>query len=230
MTDPATPVGIEPPAEEPRPIAGPRAPRHTAGEFAFQLATITAGVLIALSIDGVLVLYRERALVREAHAAMAREIDANLRDLEGVLPALDAHRRHLEQALRFADDLLRTGRTDVHELQFGLNIATLNRASWQTAERTGALSHMEYDEVRTYAELYELQGLVTESQQRLIVQLANLTAIAFSGEGGDPHRSRPRDLEVFRLRVLDAAGAVSVHRTLAGQLVEAYRATAASRR
>ena len=91
-------------------------------------------VLIALSIDGVLALYRQRALVREAHAAIAQEIDANLSDLEGALPALDAHDRHLEQALRFADDLLRTGKTDVHELRFALNFASLNRASWQTAE------------------------------------------------------------------------------------------------
>ena len=154
-------------------------------------------VLIALSIDGVLAVYRQRALVREAHAAIAQEIDANLSDLEGALPALDAHDRHLEQALRFADDLLRTGKTDVHELRFALNFASLNRASWQTAERTGALSSMNYAQVREYSELYDLQALVVESQQRLIGQLANLSAIVFGGEGGDPYRLKPRDLEVF---------------------------------
>lgn len=213
-----------PPDTAPAPAAaGPLPARHTAREFAFQLATITAGVLIALSIDGVLALYRQRALVREAHAAIAQEIDANLRDLEGTLPALDAHDRHLEQALRFADDLLRTGKTDVHELRFALNFASLNRASWQTAERTGALSYMNYAQVREYSELYDLQALVAESQQRLIGQLANLSAIVFGGEGGDPYRLKPRDLEVFRLRVLDAAGAVAVHKVLARQLADAYK-------
>jgi hypothetical protein len=107
--------------------------------LSFQLATITAGVLIALSVDRVLELRRQRSLVREAHAAIAQEIQANLRDLEEALPALDQHQRDLAQALRFADDLIRRGKTDVHSLRFALSMASLTRASWQAAERTGAL-------------------------------------------------------------------------------------------
>ena len=75
--------------EEPAPAAPAALPRkpgsHTWREFVFQLATITAGVLIALSVDGVVEWRRERALVREAQAAIRQEVTANFRDLEEIL-------------------------------------------------------------------------------------------------------------------------------------------------
>jgi len=207
------------------PPAPPVRPRraHTWREFAFQLATITAGVLIALSVDGVVEWRRERALVREAHAAIQQEVTSNLRDLEGSLPGMEVHQRDLAQALRFADELIKAGKTEVHELRFALNIASLSRASWQTAERTGALAYMTYADVRAYAELYDFQDLFVEGQRQVVERLAGLSAVMYGGEGGDPMRSRPRDLEVFRLRVLDAMGAMELHRTLATQLVAAYQ-------
>jgi len=107
--------------EEPAPAAPAALPRkpgsHTWREFVFQLATITAGVLIALSVDGVVEWRRERALVREAQAAIRQEVTANFRDLEEILPGMEAHQRDLAQALRFADQLIKTGKTDVHELR-----------------------------------------------------------------------------------------------------------------
>jgi hypothetical protein len=222
------------PEPEPAPLADDSAPpvpvaaagrpgAHTLREFGFQLSTITAGVLIALSVDGVVEWRRERALVREAQAAIDLEIASNLRDLDETLPGLEAHQRALARALRFADDLIATGKTEVHEVRFGFNIASLNRASWQTADRTGALALMDYADVKGYAELYSFQELFVAEQHRLVEQIASLTAVLYGGKDGDPTRLRPRDLEVFRLRVLDATGAIDLHRRLAAQLVAAYK-------
>ena len=55
----------------------PRPSRSTLREFGFQLATIIAGILIALWVDSLVEARRERALVRDAHAAIAREIAEN---------------------------------------------------------------------------------------------------------------------------------------------------------
>ena len=56
--------------------------RDTARRFTFEIAAITAGILIALSIDAVVERQRERALVSQARTAVAREIADNRQDLE----------------------------------------------------------------------------------------------------------------------------------------------------
>jgi hypothetical protein len=166
---------------------------------------------------------RERALVQQARAAIAREIADNSKDLEGGLKSLDKHVQDLAQGLRLADDLLKDGKSDIHELNLGFSFPSLNRAAWQTAERTGALALMDYDDVKELSELYELQDLVVGSQRQLLDRLAGLSAIMGAGEGGDPTKSAAQDLQVFRSRLLDARGAVSVHRSLAAGLADAYR-------
>jgi len=200
----------------------PRPSAHTARAFVFQLVTIIAGILIALSIDGLLELNRQRAVVREAHDAIAFEITENLRDLETTLPVLDAHERGLRDALQFLEEMLSKGESNV-QVQTRLSTPSLNRASWQTADRTGALGYMDYADVKEYSELYELQDLVVESQNQLIARLPGLSLLSFMTAGGDPVRGRSQDVEAVRARVIESIGAVTIHRTLALQLVDAYK-------
>jgi hypothetical protein len=201
----------------------PRGFGRTSREFAFQITTIIAGILIALWVDGIVEARRERALVRSAHAALAREIADNLRSLNGALPALDKHEQQLRQGLRLAEDLLAQGKSDIKEFQLQLGMPTLSRASWQAAERTGALGFMEFGDTQAYAEIYELQDFVVQGQREQVGRVAGVTARAFAGRGGDPHRMRPSELEAFRARVLDAIGAWTVHRSLVTQLAEHYK-------
>jgi len=55
----------------------PHAPAHSIKDFFIQLLTITAGVLIALSIEGLTEWNHHRQLVREATETIAREIADN---------------------------------------------------------------------------------------------------------------------------------------------------------
>jgi hypothetical protein len=201
----------------------PRLSRSTAREFGFQLATIIAGILIALWVDSLVEARRERALVNDAHAAIAREIAANLRDLNESLPSLDEHERGLRTCLRFTDDLRKRGKTDIHTLNFGITMPSLNRASWQTAERTGALGFMAFADVKAYAEIYDLQDLVVDSQRQQIARISDATARLYGGENEDPTLMQPAEREIFRGRVLDALGAATMHKTLATQLVKKYK-------
>ncbi len=84
---------------------------------------------------------------------------------------------------------------------------------------------MDYDEVKELSELYELQDLVADSQRQLLVRLSGLTAIMGAG---DPTKSSPQDLQVFRSRLLDAIGALAIHRSLAGSLAESYKKSEAT--
>ena len=196
--------------------------RDTARRFTFEIAAITAGILIALSIDAVVERQRERALVSQARTAVAREIVDNRQGLERGSASLEKHMNDLLQALRFADEMLRARKSDVRELNIGVSFPSLNRAAWQTAERTGALGLMDYDEVKEFGELYELQDLVADSQRQLLVRLSGLTAM-IAGAGGDPTKATAQDLQVFRSRLLDSIGALTIHRSLADSLTKNYQ-------
>jgi len=197
--------------------------RRTLGEFAFQITTIIAGILIALWVDGIVETRRERALVRNAHAALKREIAENLRDLDSSLPALDKHEHQLREGLRLAEELLTRGKTGIKKFELQLEMPSLNGASWQTAERTGALGYMEFEDAKAYAEIYDLQDFVVASQRRQVERVTTVSASSFAGTGGDLTRMRRTDLEALRARLLDALGGVTVHRSLATQLAAEYR-------
>jgi hypothetical protein len=196
---------------------------RTVREYTFQLATIITGILIALWVDGIVEERREQAVVRDAHAALGREIADNLRALSGSLPGLEKHEQQLRGGLQFANDLLSRGKTEIQEFRLQLNMPSLNSAGWQAAERTGALGLMEFADAKAYAEIYDLQEFVVQGQRQQVARIAEVTARFFAGDGEDPMSMRAQDLEAFRARVLDALGAVTVHRSLVTQLVEAYK-------
>ena len=187
--------------------------------FLVELLTITAGVLIALSLEGVREWVQERRLVREAQESLAREIRDNLAEVQSVLDAEGERRQKLEQALQLANELLETDATGISQVDLGLTIAELSSASWETAERTGAIAHMDYETARTYAGVYEKQTLLTTHQDRMLERIA----AAAAGLAQDPLGALPSDLEQFRQHVLYLLGDLAVEQQLARMLSESYR-------
>ena len=97
-------------------------------------------------------------------------------------------------------------------------------ASWQTAERTGALAHMEYSEVQDYSRLYGAQQLFADRQAQMLERIAG--ALAIMG-AGDPHSAPVRDLELFRQQVLALRGDLAILQQLGRQLAGLYGEAAA---
>jgi hypothetical protein len=196
------------------------APKYILVDYLFQFITITAGVLIALLINGLVEWNRNRALVVDARTTIAREIASNKNDLEATLGSISTDLQKLESALTFANDLLTKKSTSIKELNFHINLADLSASGWRTAERTGALSHMAYDEVQRLSLLYDLQDLIVEQQRALLNQLSEVSAIL----SGDFNPSNPnrRDLELFRERLMRLRAALLIHKDLATRLAENY--------
>jgi hypothetical protein len=203
-------------------IHPPHAPAHAFKDFVIQLVTITAGVLIALSFEGVREWNHYRTLVNEARANIAREMADNKREVEIVLKGLEERRQQLRNALRLANDVLSTKKTDIHEIKLGFELADITSSSWQTAERTGALSHMEYGEVQKYSRLYALQDLYVDQQRRGVELIASVMGILH----GDPTLAPAKDLELFRQRVMEQLAGLNLEEGIAKRLIEAYERTA----
>ena len=207
------PVDITPPPPLP-------AKKYSFADYLFQFITITAGVLIALLINGLVELNTNRQLVAQARATIAEEIAANKKDLDITLPGIADDMKRLDAAVTFATDLLTTKKTTIHELKMHLNFADVSSAGWRTAERTGALSHMAYAEVQRYSMLYDLQDVYTEQQRTMLVQLAEASAILNSDF--NPDNPNTRDLEAFRDRVTRLRSMLNIHEQMARRLAERY--------
>lgn len=205
---------------KPAEVAPKAARKYTLVDYVFQFITITAGVLIALLLNGLVEWNHNRALVADARSTIAREIAANKKDLDSTLSGIDGDVHKLESALKFANDMLTKRSTSVNELNFHINLAELSASGWRTAERTGALSHMDYDEVQRLSLLYDQQDLIVEQQRALLGQLGEVSAILSSDFNPDnPNR---RDLELFRERLMRLRAALLIHKDVATRLAENY--------
>src|SRR5436190_5677006 len=151
--------------------------KYTAHDYAFQFITVTAGVLIALLIDGLVDWNHNRELVATARATIAKEIGANQHEVGISIGAKDRTEKQFANALKFSDDMLRNKKTDIHEMNLKLDLAEISSAAWRTAERTGALALMDYDEVQRYSRLYDFQDLFVEEQRQLLVELSGAMSI-----------------------------------------------------
>jgi hypothetical protein len=205
------PVDVTPP---------PPAKKYDLGDYLFQFIVITAGVLIALLLNGLVEWNNNRELVAQARATIAQEIAQNKNDMDKTLAGIGEDMKRFDNALKFATDMLTAKKTSITELMLHLNFADVSSAGWRTAERTGALSHMPYAEVQRYSLLYDLQDLYTEQQRAMLLQLAEASAI-LSGDF-DPDHPNPKDLEVFRDRVMQLQSTLKIHEQMARRLAERY--------
>lgn len=158
--------------------AEPAVPARASGavvnwrDFFVQLVIVTAGVLIALLLQGLVDWTGDRALVREARANIRQELQDNLREVDDEIAGLKRRQANLENALQLINDLLASGKSNINQIDIGSSLAGLSSASWRSAERTGALALMEYRHVQALSMVYDAQDLYVAQQRRSLERVA----------------------------------------------------------
>jgi hypothetical protein len=218
MTAPETEP--QPPAPE-SPPAGRRRKRRLARYFLGQLFPVTAGILLALLIDGLLEVRRQDRLVAQAQAALTAELRDNARELGNSLPSMDAFLANLHKHMSDLDAILATGSDPGGRAPFGMVMPNLNRASWESAERTGALEYMDYARVRAYAEVYAMQEVVLNGQNDLLRRFPTLGPVGTALAGST--KAQPDELRDARKPIAELLVAVGSHRVMALGLQGKYR-------
>jgi len=185
----------------------PPHPVHSMKDFLREIVTITVGILIALSLETGVTALHHRSLVREAKANLAEEIRANRSELDRVLvKSMPTLEKEQDQVLAVVDELLAKKPLLENKLSASYRITQLNATAWTTAQSTGAVSHMEYGEVKRFASLYDLQSRVGTIQDRLV------EAYVMAGPGADPTTITADELRQWRQRVqLIKANLSAVH-------------------
>ena len=211
-------------------IHAPDHPILTLKQAAVHLVIVTAGVLIALSFEGVLEWSHDRALVREATANLTTELQINKKELERFIGKIAPMRDKLLHAIAVMNALSDPGNVEEASSLFkpGSNPnfimvpydrAELSTASRTTAEITGAFALMEYADVKKYASVYDRQALFNNVQDNV---LSSALSAASLGLILDFRKASPVELEDVRRQMRLALGNVFAVEEIGRALTAAY--------
>lgn len=157
---------------------------HGWRDFLLHLFTITIGLLIALSLEGLVEWQHHRHLVHEAEASLHAEIQNNAKDLPGVIADLHKQQDSLKNDVNVLNFLIKNGKLPEHSrMTVNFTITSFDDVSWRTAQTTTALSYMPYSRAQEYANIYNTQAeLFTAEQQAARDAIVSLGPIASQGK------------------------------------------------
>jgi hypothetical protein len=156
-------------------VHAPHKPLHSVLEFFLHLLTITVGLLIATQIESCVEWRHHVHLAEEARAALRTEIQTNLQAMKKYQP----RRQKLEDAIQSNTIAARYVRNhpdspkerqpkEEKEKNIEVNSLQLTDTAWKTAQATGAIAYMPYDEAQEYANIYQTQaGLLADGDKNL---------------------------------------------------------------
>ncbi len=145
-------------------------------EFFTHLAIITIGILIALSLEGLLEWGHHRELVRQARENILTEVRKNKDTVDHALPELKKRQDELSNIIAISRQLetnpaaFKTG-----TLTFAWSSEDLYSTAWKTASVSGAVTYMNYDELARYTDAYDGQqdyASLTQEGFRALADLA----------------------------------------------------------
>lgn len=149
-------------------VHAPHEKIHGLGDFFLHLFTITVGLLIALGLEGCVEWQHHRHLVREARDNLRTEFRDNQRQIASALDDIHREQTQMQDDLAALEKLEADPKAKGISVTYRFSTQTLGHASWDTARETGAFAYMPYSEVKSYAELTDLEGQFNTHQERLI--------------------------------------------------------------
>ncbi len=140
---------------------------HSWRDFLVHLSTITIGLLIALSLEGCVEWQHHRHLVHEAEASLQGEIKTNAENVAGALEDVRKEQATLKGDVEILKRIIANPKVkNYEELTVNFRIRSFEDVSWKTAQSTGALGYMPYEQAHEYADLYSQQNEVYLVEQQ----------------------------------------------------------------
>ena len=170
-------------------IHPPHEAAHSWRDIAVHLATITVGLFIALSLEGCLEWQHHRHLVHEARANLRSEIQDNLNSIHDALTEIHKQQETVDEDLATFDTLQKNPHARGVSINFHFSNTSLQHASWDTARETGALGYMPYAEVKSYAEIEDIQQEFATYSSRLTDAYAPAIAYLYGFRDNQPSKT-----------------------------------------
>ncbi len=181
---------------------------------------MTIGILIALGLEAVVEWRHHVALASEARENILSEIRDNRRELEDVLKTTPKVIADQKLIVQLANDLLTKHNTAIHSVSLNFRRADLSKTSWSTAQSVSAISYMPYQEVKAYANVYELQDEYVRLEERTID--AGIAAIASLAQNEDPAKLQESQLRLIKETVLTSMSDLTAETQIGEALRKRY--------
>jgi hypothetical protein len=153
---------------------------HGLGEFLLHLFTITVGLLIAVQIESFVEWRHHLHLAEEARTALRTEIEHNLKGLKEAQPGLKAWRQQIDADLlamqRIQEDP-DDPKAQHPTLTLNASGISLDDTAWKTAQTTGALAFMPYEEAERYANIYQAQAMLQAAGDKPLEDVAGMIGL-----------------------------------------------------
>ena len=173
-------------------------------DFLLHIFTITVGLLIALGLEGCVERHQKAETRREAEHDLRQELVDNQKQLAAWRPIMQNEEKNLRLALDFLAAREEGKPFDISGVRLGYESRLLSDASWRTATATGALSLMDYEQVQSFAGLYQIQDQVADLNRQTLDDFLNLQS--YTTYHFDPARITPAEAE---LRTTDVRRALA---------------------
>ena len=158
----------------------PHEPIHTVKDFLLHLLTITIGLLIALGLEGIVEWRHHQHLVAEANATLREEVQHNSQVMNRHVERLKKERLELKENLQALGKIQNDpGNKSLQDPSLTADFSNigLQQTAWKTAQSTGALSYMPYNEAQRYADIYEQQDAFLKAQQGIVEDQAAIEGL-----------------------------------------------------
>ncbi|UPG84192.1 hypothetical protein L2Y94_12605 [Luteibacter aegosomatis] len=144
-------------------------------EFLLHILTITVGLFIALSLEGLVESVHHRHLVHQAEAAMRREVADNARDLSRIRTQIDKELKMLDDDRAVLAKIANASAEGQH-LSFNMEMGALKDAAWRTAQTSGAFTYMAYEDAQDFSTVYAMQDQFRGAQEQVIKDVMDAAA------------------------------------------------------
>lgn len=151
-----------------------------AGDYFVHLVIITIGLLIATQIESCVEWRAHRHIAAQARDALHKEIAGNLDTLRAAQPGLKQLKSQVDDgiaAFQRVIDRPDDPAAQPHHLNFGCSGLSLENTAWKTAQSTGALDYMPYEEASVYVNIYQAQERLGTAEDLPCVDAAAIFGI-----------------------------------------------------
>jgi hypothetical protein len=183
-------------------------------DFFLHLFTITVGLLIALSLEGCVEWQHHRHMVRDADAGLHREILENIKVVGPLRQQIKDEQKKLSEDLDVLAVLRANPNAKRQNMGFSFRLSGFDEVGWKTAQKTGAVEYMPYEDARTYSDIYDTQDEVYEVQQQVVGDVMHAAALVVA----QPDKVNPSLEQINELT--DRIGQVEMRLILLNSMVD----------
>lgn len=158
----------------------PHGKLHGVKDFFLHLFTITIGLLIALGLEGWVEYEHHRHLAHQAEVGLRAEIAHNAQEIGHRRQQIKDSRKQLEDDLKALDEMRTHPQAQKGKITLGSGMESFDDLSWKTAQNTGALAYMPYQDAQAYSDIYFVQDECLRIERLHLEEITNAASLFIS--------------------------------------------------